>query len=126
MNRLNMSLRGAWQSEAVLPLRTSGKSYALSYGLCLHPGYGIHGGGIEYACMAQAMDYACTLVYMGGGIEYAWIMLAPWRVTLKTFVVSTMRTCLLTTCALALAPVCSGVFLACVGLPPSLQGLGPG
>ena len=50
-----------------------------------------------------------------------WILLTSWHVTLRRFVASTMRTCLLTTCALALAPVCSRVLLACVGLPPSLQ-----
>ena len=33
-----------------------------------------------------------------------WILLASWHVTLNVFVASTMRTCLLTTCALALAP----------------------
>ena len=31
-----------------------------------------------------------------------WILLASWHVTLKTFQASTMRTCLLTACALAL------------------------
>ena len=50
-----------------------------------------------------------------------WILLASWHVTLKKFVASTMKTCLLTMCALALAPVCSGVLMVCVGLPPSLQ-----
>ena len=43
-----------------------------------------------------------------------WILLASWHVTLKTFAASTMRTCLLTTCALALVPVYSGVLLVCV------------
>ena len=50
-----------------------------------------------------------------------WILLASWHVTLKTFVASTIRTCLLTTCALALAPVLCMVHLICVDLPPSLQ-----
>ena len=50
-----------------------------------------------------------------------WILLASWHVTLEEFVASTMRTCLVTTCALALAPVCSGVLLAYASLPPSLQ-----
>ena len=38
-----------------------------------------------------------------------WILLASWHVTLRRFVASTMRTWLLPTCALALAPFCSGV-----------------
>ena len=50
-----------------------------------------------------------------------WVLLASWRVALKPFVASTMRTCLLTTCGLALAPVCSEVLLVCGGLPSSLQ-----
>ena len=77
-----MSLRGgAWQCEAVLALRPSGKSLSTEL----------------------------------------WILLASWRVTLRKFVASTMRTCLLTARALALALVSSGVLLVCVGLPPSLQ-----
>ena len=44
-----------------------------------------------------------------------------WHVTLSPFVASTMRTCSLTMCTLALAPVCSGVPLVWVGLRPSLQ-----
>ena len=78
---LKMSLRGARHCEAVLALRSCGKSLSTEL----------------------------------------WILLASWRVTLKNFVASTMRTCLLTTRAVALAPVCSGVFLVCVCLPPSLQ-----
>ena len=50
-----------------------------------------------------------------------WILLASWHVALRNCVASTIRTYLLTTCALALAPVCSGVPLVCVDLPPSLQ-----
>ena len=60
---LEMSLRGAWQCEAVLALRPSGKSKSTEL----------------------------------------WILLASWRVTLRKFVASTMRTCL----------------LVCIGLPPS-------
>ena len=48
-----------------------------------------------------------------------WILVASWNVIFRKSVASTMRTCLLTTCALAPAPVFSEV----LGLRPRL-GLG--
>ena len=71
-----------------------------------------------------ATSYCSILNPLGQPTLELWILLASWRVTLKKFVASTMRTCLLTTCALLLARVCSGVLLACTGLPPHRLGLG--
>ena len=50
-----------------------------------------------------------------------WILLAYWHEALRKFIASTMRTCLLTTCALARALICSGALLVCVGLSASLR-----
>ena len=62
INHLKMRLRGAWQCEAVVALRPSGKSLSAEI----------------------------------------WLLLASWHVALRKFVASTMKTCLLTTCALRL------------------------
>ena len=66
-----------------------------------------------------ARQYEACLAHIPSGKSIStelWILPASWHVVLRKSVPSTIRTCLLTMCALALAPVCSGVPLVCVAL----------
>ena len=96
-------------------------SYPTTYSLLLDVYYA---GAINLLKMSLRGAWKCeaVLALRPSGKSLSpelWILLASWHVTLRNLVASTMRTCFLTMCALALAPVYPGVLLVCVGLPPS-------